>query len=335
MGVKINRKILCCWLIAITALLTLSAIVLLFAARAEVWGTAPFMIAMLALVALTTCLLVQIGIYHRFYRRLESLLHATQDSEPELRNRPPKHWDESELLGRFERCLAESNSAGALRTEAELHALQNQINPHFLYNTLEIVRSRALTQGNQDVAEMAESLALQFRYCINRQGELATLQQEIDHVHNYLLIQRYRFGDRIRYQQIIHDPTGQAKLSRIPMLTLQPIIENALLHGINPRVEGGTITLRIRTSERRILISVDDDGVGIPEKDLKRIRSTLQDGRTVPIPSVQEKHSTGIAIYNVNQRIRLYFGETYGLDIFSTEGVGTSVVITLPLVYVD
>lgn len=138
---------------------------------------------------------------HRFILCLNSLILG-DDSDTKVPSIIP---DSVSLLEKLDERLTESATAGALKTEAELHALQNQINPHFLYNTLEIIRSRALIQGNQDVAEMVESLALQFRYCINNQGELATLRQELDHVHNYLLIQRYRFGDRIQYREIIPD----------------------------------------------------------------------------------------------------------------------------------
>lgn len=264
----------------------------------------------------------------RFYLRLESLVAGGgQDDEEPLETR---HLNELELLELLEERLEESATAGLLKTEAELHALQNQINPHFLYNTLEIIRSRAMVQGNHDVAEMVESLALQFRYCINSQGEMATLRQELDHVHNYLLIQRYRFGDRIQYREIIHDEDECVLNSRLPILTLQPIIENALVHGVNPRVEGGRITLRVRASEKRLYISVEDDGVGISEEALKQMRRLLREN--TPAPSRRGGRSSGIAMGNVNQRIRLCFGEHYGIDVVSTTGVGTSVFITLPLI---
>lgn len=317
------------------ALLVLAAAVAALAGRGQGWRTPAFWAALGALAVLAWGTAARQKRTRLFLSRLAALAHGAQLSDEESAPNPRQGWNAVELLEQLENRLAESATAGALKTEAELHALQNQINPHFLYNTLEIIRSRALIQGNHDVAEMVESLALQFRYCINSQGELATLQQELDHVHNYLLIQRYRFGDRIRYKEIIHDPEERVMNSKIPMLTLQPIIENALIHGVNPRVEGGCITLRVRASEKRLYLSVEDDGVGIAEEEVKKMRRALQENAAVPLAREQEKHSSGIAMRNVNQRIRLYFGQGYGVDISSTSGVGTSVFITLPRIYMD
>ena len=312
-------------LLILLPLLTLSVIVL-FAGRYTVRRVA---------FAVTLCLLVLTGylaILHfrrerRFLRKLSSLLQGEDESEDGTTVPPMRGIEMLELL---QTRLYESASEGALKTEAELHALQNQINPHFLYNTLEMIRSSALRQGNQDVAEMVESLALQFRYCINNQGELATLQQELDHVHNYLLIQRYRFGDRIRYEECLPEDDQMLMNCKLPILTLQPIIENSLVHGISPQVEGGCITLRVRASSMRLYISVEDDGIGIPESELKVMRQRLQDD--IPVPREgSRKHSSGIALSNVNRRIHLYFGKNYGVEVTSTVGMGTSVSLVLPI----
>ena len=238
---------------------------------------------------------------------------------------------EKELVENLALQMEETSRATILKKEAELHALQNQINPHFLYNTLEVIRSRAMKQNVSDVAEMVESLAMQFRYCINNTGDMATLQQELDHVKNYLLIQRYRLGDRFKYQEIIHDPDGVALKSHMPVMTLQPVIENSLMHGINPKVNGGTITVRIRVRGQRLHLAVEDDGIGMSEETLLRMRRQLNDNAPAHKGS-SKSTSNGIAMQNVNQRIKVYFGEQYGVDITSTEGVGTSVFITLPLV---
>lgn len=238
-----------------------------------------------------------------------------------------------ETLEKLALYLQESTAANTLKIEAELHALQNQINPHFLYNTLEIIRSRAMLQGNEDVSEMVESLAMQFRYCINNSGEMAALQQELDHVHNYLLIQRYRFGDHFHYEEFIDKCDERLPECRLPVLTLQPIVENALIHGVNPRVEDGHIMLRVQVISDRLEITVEDDGIGIPELELQKIRRALREGRSPE--RRQGRKSSGIAMYNVNSRIRLYSGDRYGVDLTSTVGVGTSVKVTLPLMYSD
>ncbi len=237
-----------------------------------------------------------------------------------------------EVLEILQQRLQETSLTETLKTRAELHALQNQINPHFLYNTLEIIRSRALIQGNEDVAKMSEALALQFRYCINQSGDLATLRQELDHIRNYLLIQHYRFQDRFHFHEDIED-IEQLGNCRMPILTLQPIIENALIHGVNPKIEGGNITLQIRTSGEKMFLSVIDDGVGMDEPTLKKMRNALHSESIQVGRSENGRKTPGIALHNVNERVKLYFGSEYGLDIASTEGIGTTVTLVIPIVF--
>lgn len=267
-----------------------------------------------------------------FFQCIQILVNGESSAELLEQSKPYQILPETEkkLLENLAFQMEETSRASVLKKEAELHALQNQINPHFLYNTLEVIRSRAMKQNVSDVAEMVESLAMQFRYCINNTGDMATLQQELDHVKNYLLIQRYRLGDRFQYQEIIHDPDGTALKSHMPVMTLQPIIENSLMHGINPKIDGGTITVRIRVRGERLHLVVEDDGIGMPEETLLKMRRQLNDN--IPVQKEKGKSaSNGIAMQNVNQRIKVYFGDQYGVDITSTEGVGTSVFITLPL----
>ncbi len=250
--------------------------------------------------------------------------------------------DEEVILQQYRRCFGkqedilrqlcnyfqETSIAEVMKNEAEMHALQNQINPHFLYNTLDVIRSRAMRYGNNDVAEMVEALGLQFRYCINRFGEMATLQQELDHVNNYLLIQKYRMGDRYQFHTVLEDE--EAVLScRMPVLTLQPIIENALQHGIRSLIRGGIITLKVCLKGNRVEITVEDNGIGMSRKELQAVRESLHGQEEIPDKSSRGA-PRGIALKNVNKRIKFYYGERYGLDITSTEGVGTSVLITFP-----
>ncbi len=118
--------------------------------------------------------------------------------------------------------------------------------------------------------------------------------------------------------------------SSLPVMTLQPLVENALSHGINRRVNGGKIAMRIETVGNRLMISVEDNGVGIEENELRRVRKALRE-RSGPIERrADSSRSTGIALRNVNRRIQFYFGMQYGVDIASTEGIGTTVTVTLP-----
>ena len=211
-----------------------------------------------------------------------------------------------------------------LKMEAELHALQNQINPHFLYNTLEVIRGRALVQNAQDIADMTEALATIFRYNINRPGDVATLQEEIDNVRNYMLIQNCRFGDRFRFETEIEDVEDGILTHVLPVLTLQPLVENAIYHGINERIGGGRIRLKAYLTQRDLLIIISDN-VTLQEIHRKLV------GASEGLP-VEKKtgRGTGIALTNVNQRIKFYFGKEYGLDVKSTLGIGTTITITIP-----
>ena len=217
-----------------------------------------------------------------------------------------------------------------LKMEAELHALQNQINPHFLYNTLEVIRGRALVQNAQDIADMTEALATIFRYNINRPGDVATLQEEIDNVRNYMLIQNCRFGDRFRFETEIEDVEDGILTHVLPVLTLQPLVENAIYHGINERINGGRIRLKAYLTQRDLLIIISDNGKGMDDVTLQEIHRKLV-GASEGLP-VEKKtgRGTGIALTNVNQRIKFYFGKEYGLDVKSTLGIGTTITITIP-----
>ena len=221
-----------------------------------------------------------------------------------------------------------------LKMEAELHALQNQINPHFLYNTLEVIRGRALVQNAQDIADMTEALATIFRYNINRPGDVATLQEEIDNVRNYMLIQNCRFGDRFRFETEIEDVEDGILTHVLPVLTLQPLVENAIYHGINERIGGGRIRLKAYLTQRDLLIIISDNGKGMDDVTLQEIHRKLV-GASEGLP-VEKKtgRGTGIALTNVNQRIKFYFGKEYGLDVKSTLGIGTTITITIPSIVV-
>jgi two-component system sensor histidine kinase YesM len=211
------------------------------------------------------------------------------------------------------------------KRQMQYQALQNQINPHFLYNTLEGIRSEALLSGLESVAQMCESLAEFFRYTISNMEDLVTLEEELRNVETYFYIQRYRFGERLHLcVEYDENDKPQLKKSLIPKLTLQPIVENALIHGIEAKAGDGTVTIKMVLTEKRVLITVSDDGAGM---DAERL---LQVNRQIQARAVGGKGRGGIAIGNVNNRIKIMFGEAYGLSFYSTAGVGTDVEITIP-----
>ena len=219
---------------------------------------------------------------------------------------------------------------GLLRTRAEIHALQSQINPHFLYNTLDTIRSMAIIRDSEDIAQMAESLSMLFRYSISRPGEMATLKDELDNVKNYLVIQGYRFPGKFKYQQRIEDE--ELLQYKLPVLTIQPVIENAIHHGLETKVGGGQVSVYAYSTQERFIIRIADNGMGMTEQQMDSLRERLSKGRFIyeQDRDLKKRGNTGIALPNVNQRIKFYYGDDYGIKVYSTAGIGTIVEIILP-----
>jgi two-component system sensor histidine kinase YesM len=221
------------------------------------------------------------------------------------------------------------NAIKLTNTNAEYRALQNQINPHFLYNTLEAIRSDAICEGSENIANITEALAMFFRYTISNINSMVTLEAEINNSENYFAIQNFRFGDKINLKINLDDEDASILEYEIPKLTLQPIIENAIIHGLEHKVGRGTIEIDITTTEDRLILKVTDDGVGVDEKVLNSINKQMNEifGQ---VPQADSTHKGGIAMINVNNRIKLQFGEKYGLRMYSIKDLGTSVEVTLP-----
>ena len=221
--------------------------------------------------------------------------------------------------------MTTSNTLELSKRQAQYQALQNQINPHFLYNTLESIRSEALLAGLTSVASMCEKLASFFRYTISNMENLVTVEQEIDNIITYFYIQQYRFGDRLQLEIVCPDEDREIAMKcLIPKLTFQPVVENAIIHGIEQKIGQGKVTIHMMLTRKRLIIRISDDGVGMDQETLNRINGQMTER------SVRGKSQGGIAIGNVHNRIKLLFGEEYGLTVFSTKGIGTDVEITLP-----
>jgi two-component system sensor histidine kinase YesM len=216
------------------------------------------------------------------------------------------------------------------KRQAQYLALQNQINPHFLYNTLESIRGEALIAGLGSVADMTEALAKFFRYTITKVENLVSVEEELDNCETYFRIQKYRFGDRLKLHVEYEAEEFEEIMScRIPKLTLQPILENSIIHGTEPKVGTGNLKIRFERTDSRLIILICDDGVGMDEEALARLNRRLgRDGKSLEYHKEPEKG--GIALVNVNNRIHLIFGEEYGMHVYSMAGVGTDVEITLP-----
>jgi len=213
--------------------------------------------------------------------------------------------------------------------QAKFLALQTQINPHFLYNTLEGFRSEALLGGVPSVAKMAELLSKFFRYNISNLEKMVTIEDEIRNINNYFKIQCFRFDERIKMEFIFEDDEEQIKKCRTPKLVLQPIIENSIHHGIEPLLGQGTIIVRFIMYIDRLVIVISDNGIGMTSEEVLYLNKKV---KNLDFEEIAEmSNGTGIGVLNVNKRIQLLFGQGYGLFFYSKKGVGTDVEITLPI----
>ena len=227
-----------------------------------------------------------------------------------------------------------------LDNKAMMLALQNQINPHFLYNTLESIRAKALLHDERDIAKMAETLALLFRYSTRKDNSPVTIADEIDCIKNYLTIQNYRFDNKFRLEFKLDEILDVIDIYPMPAMTLQPIVENAVHYGLEVKQDKGTVLIHGFKTETLLVLRIIDDGNGMSKESLRHVRAGLydqsvhqqteddQDNRTRP-------NGTGIALNNINRRIKLFYGEDYGLNITSAEHSGTMVEISLPLTPAD
>lgn len=221
-------------------------------------------------------------------------------------------------------------TANMSNSQSRINALQNQINPHFLYNTLECIRSEAIIQGCGSIASMSHALASFFRYSISRRENIVTLRDELNNIRNYFLIQQFRFEDRFFLKIELEDSDNTLQECFLPKMTLQPIVENSIFHGLEPKPGQGHVKIRVCSTEDLLQLIITDDGIGMDAAALARMRNGMEEPG--PETSRDGGHGNGIAMHNVNQRIKLIFGPEYGIQIYSTEGQGTQVEMLFPIV---
>ena len=226
------------------------------------------------------------------------------------------------MLNFFKKKVVQENIDPQIQQEKMKYlALQNQINPHFLYNTLENIRSEALIGDREIAAKMAELLGSYFRYSISNMDKLVKVEDEIESVHKYFAIQKFRFEDRIEiYIEYDDHSINQLKM---PKLILQPIVENSILHGIEPSLKKGIINISLKLYDTHLLICVSDTGIGIDKSKLDDIQQKLSQ----PSPN---QFDESIGIINVNHRLKMLYGNDYGLKYFSKKTIGTDVEIKIP-----
>lgn len=234
---------------------------------------------------------------------------------------------EALIARRIEAALENANRSyeqELLLRQANITMLQSQINPHFLYNTLECIRGQALLHNEEEIAQTAKALSLFFRYSISGKTSIVTIGEELDNIKNYIQIQRFRFSERFSVEIDVEDSSLTNVM--IPKLTLQPILENSIIHGFSDIVSDGILTIRVKRVSQNVSIEISDNGKGMRIGQLNRIYRQLNGQKE----EAEASGRVGIGLQNVDRRIKLLFGDEYGLSLNSCLGMGTTVEVFIP-----
>lgn len=241
--------------------------------------------------------------------------------------------EESAVLGKIKHkytvgtCIEYTNNSAKLpiphyskkKADMEFQILQAQINPHFLYNTLDSIKWLAVIQNVHNISSMTNSLINLLKYNISRNNKTVMLSEELESVKNYVNIQKYRYGDIF---EVTYDVNEDLLEYRILKFILQPIVENAIFHGFENMEGNCLIKIIARKKDEYLIIEIIDNGIGITNERLEDIQS----------PNKDKGKFSGIGLRNIEERIKLYFGEKYGLTIDSKLHEGTHVSLFLPII---
>ncbi|MBU5442248.1 sensor histidine kinase [Paenibacillus sp. MSJ-34] len=285
-------------------------------------------------VAVAIVLLVGLVLYlvHRVTRPLEQLTRILKNANPDgkMQTFPVTTVDEvgqlmhtyNKFSNRIQHLTEQVKTNEARKKEADMQALQAQINPHFLYNTLSSVHWMALMSKDMQIAEMVGALSDFLRFSLNKGEEFCPVSQEIAHAQNYANIQSIRFPDQFEIRFIIHPELGKQSMLK---LVLQPLIENALIHGIQKKREPGTIHVVADQTNGSMTFTVEDTGVGMDETTLRSLQDQLETAL------YRDDGSGSYGLRNVQRRLVLHYGLDSRLSIESAPGKGTKASFTIPI----
>lgn len=227
------------------------------------------------------------------------------------------------VICRLKKSMEQSVELQMNEQRMEFRMLQAQINPHFLYNTFNLISSIAGMNGIDSICKITVSISEMFRYSI-QENLIVQLQDELREINNYVTIQTIRFKDRLYADFDVEEEVLKVP---IPIFLLQPLVENAIIHGLEPKAESGYINIVAYMEDDFVEILIRDNGVGIPQDKLCQIIQSLEKEQ---IESISMQGHSSIGIKNVNQRIKAYYGAEYGLHLESRVNVGTTISIRLP-----
>lgn len=252
---------------------------------------------------------------------LQVLGRSFNQMQASLRRRVAELNEKVQLERRLQAQELEQLRMQTLLREAELRALQSQVNPHFLFNTLNMVAKMSLIEGADRTCTLLETVSDLLRYSLGKLDQPVSLGEEVQQVQRYANIQTERFRGRFRFAFEVDHSALELKL---PCMTLQPLVENAVIHGIGSRESGGTVQIRVRRAGDFVRVEVEDDGVGIPPDRL----AVLNTG--AGSPGAVMGHTTGLGLQNVRQRLQIFWSRPVSLLVESREGEGTCVTLELP-----
>ena len=259
---------------------------------------------------------------HRPYMRCEKMTDRFLDGyifsekeDMELLNLTPSIQKQMKMVDRIVRS---PQYMDLNKRQAQYLALQNQINPHFLYNTLDSIIWMSEAGENDQVVLMTSALAKLLRQSISNDREQITVAEEIDYVRSYLTIQKMRYKDKLEYTIDVEERILDV---RIIKFVLQPLVENAIYHGLKYKETKGNLDIRGYRRGNRVCLVVADDGAGMEESELEHILEKKE----------KKTKSNGVGVYNVQKRLQLYYGPEYGISYISRKGEGTVATVTIPL----
>ena len=290
----------------------------------------------LSAILATVLFLIYRQIFRPLVRQINFMIHFRQNTNERIQ--VIGRYEISELAVRMNHMLDDIDELNAkmleekqknlelkyAKKETEILADKSQINPHFLYNTLSCIHGMALYHGEREIAEVTQSLSKLYRYNVKGK-DMVTVREAIRNLQEYACIIRYRFNQRIQIEAFALE---DAILAKMPKMILQPLVENAVQHGLEPRAEGGRTVTEIWADDNMLHIEISDDGVGMAEDVLKDVRSRLEEIRR---GESRTDAASGIGILNVYRRLLLYYPESVDLGILSTKGKGTRITIVFPI----
>jgi two-component system sensor histidine kinase YesM len=261
--------------------------------------------------------------------KLRSLMKKVEEGELLLRYQGKTNDEIGQLGNSFNNMVEEIDNLIQMvyreqkeKREAELKILQAQIKPHFLYNTLDTIQWMAQDRKADDIVEIVYALTQLFRIGLSKGHEVISLGEEIQHVESYLVIQMARYEEKLSYHIDVPDRLRGCSVLKI---ILQPLVENAIYHGIKMKTGNGKILIEGRLEDKILVLSVADDGIGIPPDRLSRLNLDLNS-------QADSDQARGYGLYNVHERIRLTYGPSYGITVESHPGEGTRVIVRLPAI---